>query len=193
MAKAVFCIARTEQQARDIVLALKDAGFPGSEISVLFPDRDGTRDFAHEQHSKAPEGAATGAATGGTLGGVVGFLAGIGTLAIPGVGVLIAAGPIMAALSGAATGATVGGLTGALVGYGIPEYEAKRYEGKVTRGQHPDLGAYRRERRALGGARHLRALPSGRRRDGGRGEPAVCLSARWIGRPWADFLGPAGG
>lgn len=134
MAKAVFCIARTEQQARDIVLALKDAGFPGSEISVLFPDRDGTRDFAHEQHSKAPEGAATGAATGGTLGGVVGFLAGIGTLAIPGVGVLIAAGPIMAALSGAATGATVGGLTGALVGYGIPEYEAKRYEGKVREG-----------------------------------------------------------
>jgi hypothetical protein len=134
MAKAVFCIVRNESQAREIVLALKDGGFSGPDVSVLFPDRGGSRDFAHEQHTKAPEGATTGAVTGGALGGVVGFLAGIGTLAIPGVGPLIAAGPIMAALSGAAAGATVGGVTGALVGYGIPEYEAKRYEGKVREG-----------------------------------------------------------
>jgi hypothetical protein len=134
MTKAVFCIARTEDQARNIVTELKDAGFHGSDISVLFPDTGGSRDFAHEQQTKAPEGAATGAASGGALGGVVGWLAGIGTLAIPGVGPLIAAGPILAALSGAAAGATIGGLTGALVGYGIPEYEAKRYEGKVRDG-----------------------------------------------------------
>jgi len=134
MSKAVFCIAKSEVQAEAIVNHLKGAGFSNNDISVLFPDKRGTRDFAHEQNTKAPEGAATGAGTGGVLGGALGWLAGIGALAIPGVGPLIAAGPIMAALSGAAVGAAVGGLTGALVGMGIPEYEAKRYEGKVQAG-----------------------------------------------------------
>src|SRR5438477_569772 len=105
-----------------------------NDISVLFPDKAGTRDFAHEQHTKAPEGAATGAGTGGAVGGVVGWLVGIGSLAIPGVGPFIAAGPIMAALAGAGVGAAVGGLSGALIGMGIPEYEAKRYEGKIKEG-----------------------------------------------------------
>ena len=101
---------------------------------MLFPDKSGTRDFAHEQHTKAPEGAAAGAGTGGVLGGVFGWLVGIGSLAIPGVGPLIAAGPIMAALAGAGVGAAVGGLSGALIGLGIPEYEAKQYEGKIKQG-----------------------------------------------------------
>jgi|SRR5262245_4210295 len=134
MSKAVFCIAKNDKQAESIVNNLKGAGFSTDDISVLFPDKGGTRDFAHEQHTKASEGAATGAGTGGVLGGTLGLLAGIGALAIPGVGPLIAAGPIMAALSGAAVGAAVGGLTGALVGMGIPEYEAKRYEGKIREG-----------------------------------------------------------
>jgi hypothetical protein len=132
--KAVFCIARSEQQAARIVEDARDAGFSGNDISVLFPDKGTTRDFAHEQHTKAPEGAATGAATGGVLGGVTGWLAGIGTLAIPGLGPFVAAGPIMAALGGAAVGAAAGGVTGALVGMGMPEFEAKRYEGKVKGG-----------------------------------------------------------
>jgi tetrahydromethanopterin S-methyltransferase subunit C len=101
---------------------------------VLLPDVKGTRDFAHEHHTKAPEGAAAGAGAGGVLGGTLGLLAGIGALAIPGVGPLIAAGPVLAALSGAAAGAAVGGLTGALVGLGIPELEARAYEGKVKSG-----------------------------------------------------------
>ena len=134
MAKAVFCIAQTEAQASRIVDQLKAAGFSANDISVLFPDKGGTKDFAHEQHTKAPEGAATGAGTGGILGGALGWLVGIGTLAIPGLGPFIAAGPIMAALSGAAAGAALGGITGALVGLGIPEYEAKRYEGKIKEG-----------------------------------------------------------
>ena len=134
MAKAVFCIAKNEVQAEAIVNRLKAAGFSSNEISVLFPDQAGTRDFAHEQHTKAPEGAAMGAGTGGVLGGALGWLVGIGTLAIPGLGPFIAAGPIMAALSGAAAGAALGGLTGALIGMGIPEYEAKQYEGKLREG-----------------------------------------------------------
>jgi len=134
MAKAVFCIARTYPQAETIVDNLKLSGFLNNQISVLLPDNEGTRDFAHEKHTKAPEGAATGAGTGGVLGGVLGWLAGIGSLAIPGIGPFVAAGPIMAALGGAAVGATVGGLTGALVGLGIPEYEAKQYEGKLRQG-----------------------------------------------------------
>jgi len=134
MAKAVFCIARTYPQAETIVDNLKLSGFLNNQISVLLPDNEGTRDFAHEKHTKAPEGAATGAGTGGVLGGVLGWLAGIGSLAIPGIGPFVAAGPIMAALGGAAVGATVGGLTGALVGLGIPEYEAKQYEGKLREG-----------------------------------------------------------
>ena len=132
--KAVICIASSETQAEAIVNRLKSTGFSNSDISVLFPDKRGTKDFAHEHNTKAPEGATTGAGAGGVVGGALGWLAGIGALAIPGVGPLIAAGPIMAALSGAAVGAAVGGLTGALVGMGIPEYEAKRYEGKIRGG-----------------------------------------------------------
>lgn len=132
--KAVFCIAKSEAQAATIVDDLKNAGFSNSDISALFPDKKGTRDFAHEQQTKAPEGATAGASAGGLLGGTLGWLAGIGALAIPGVGPLVAAGPIMGLLSGAAVGAATGGLTGALVGYGIPELEAKQYVGKVKGG-----------------------------------------------------------
>src|SRR5919109_2436489 len=134
MAQAVFCLAQSEAQAITIVDQLKAAGFSPNDISVLFPDKTGTKDFAHEQHTKAPEGATTGAGAGGVLGGTLGWLAGIGALAIPGLGPFIAAGPIMAALSGAAAGAAFGGLTGSLIGLGIPEYEAKRYEGKIKEG-----------------------------------------------------------
>jgi hypothetical protein len=131
---SVICIAKTEDQAISIVDRLKMANFSNSDISVLFPDKSGTKDFAHEQHTKAPEGAATGGITGGVLGGALGWLVGIGALAIPGVGAFIAAGPIMAALGGAAVGGTVGGIAGGLIGLGIPEYEAKRYEGKIKSG-----------------------------------------------------------
>lgn len=134
MSKAVFGIVTTYAQAEVVVDRLKIAGFSNNDISVLLPDKDGTRDFAHEKNTKAPEGAAAGAGTGGVVGGVLGWLVGIGSLAIPGVGPFVAAGPIMAALSGAAVGSAVGGLTGALVGLGIPEFEAKRYEGKLKEG-----------------------------------------------------------
>ncbi len=134
MTTSVFCIASSTTQAGDIVNRLKAAGFSDNDISVLLPDKTGTRDFAHEKHTKAPEGATAGAGAGGVVGGTLGLLAGIGFLAIPGVGPLIAAGPIMAALSGLAVGATVGGIAGALVGMGIPEIEAKRYEGKIAGG-----------------------------------------------------------
>jgi hypothetical protein len=132
--KAVIGLASSEAQAEKIVADLQAAGFSNNDISALFPDKQGTRDFAHEQNTKAPEGAVAGAGAGGVLGGTLGLLAGIGALAIPGVGPLIAAGPLMAALSGAAAGAAVGGLTGALVGMGIPEIEAKAYEGKIKGG-----------------------------------------------------------
>jgi len=134
MKKAVYGIVPTIEQTEAIVSDLKAANFASSDISVLFPDKTGTKDFAHEKHTKAPEGASTGAGTGGVLGGALGWLMGIGALAIPGVGPFIAAGPIMAALSGAAIGAAAGGLLGALVGLGIPEYEAKSYEGKIRKG-----------------------------------------------------------
>lgn len=134
MVKAVFCLIDNERQAERIVDHLRARGFSNNDISVLFPDNSGTRDFAHEQNTKAPEGAAAGAGTGGVVGGVLGWLAGIGSLAIPGVGPFIAAGPIMAALAGVGVGAAVGGIAGALVGLGIPEYEAKQYEGKIKGG-----------------------------------------------------------
>src|SRR6187549_1190421 len=134
MSKSVFCLTDNEIQAEKIVEDLKAAGFSNNDISALFPDKSGTKDFAHEQHTKAPEDAATGAGTGGVLGGALGWLVGIGALAIPGLGPFIAAGPIMAALSGAAAGAALGGVTGALIGLGIPEYEAKQYEGKIRSG-----------------------------------------------------------
>lgn len=132
--KSVFCIAKNRSQAEQIVDALRRTGFSNNDISVLFPDQATTRDFAHQKNTKAPEGIATGAGAGGVAGGVLGWLAGIGSLAIPGVGPFIAAGPIIAALSGAAVGAAVGGLTGGLIGLGIPELEAKRYEGKIKAG-----------------------------------------------------------
>src|SRR5262245_26217552 len=134
MKRAVFCIVHDSSTAQTIVERLRSAGFSAPDISVLFPDRSGTRDFAHEQHTKAPEGAMAGGATGGVLGGIAGWLVGVGSLAIPGLGPFIAAGPIVAALSGAAAGAAIGGLAGALVGMGVPEYEAKRYEGKLRQG-----------------------------------------------------------
>jgi len=134
MAKAVFCIAKSEEQAVLIVNQLKEAGFSSNDVSVLLPDRAGSRDFAHEQHTKAPEGATAGAVAGGVTVGILGWLVGIGSLAIPGVGPFIAAGPIMAALGGVAAGGAVGGVAGALIGFGIPEYEAKQYEGKVKGG-----------------------------------------------------------
>src|SRR5271167_282461 len=134
MAKAVFGVAKSESQAIMLADQLKAAGFSNNDLSVLFPDKKGTKDFAHEQNTKAPEGAATGAAGGAVLGGALGWMVSIRALAIPGLGPFIAAGPIMAALAGAAGGAAAGGLTGALIGMGIPEYEAKRYEGKVKDG-----------------------------------------------------------
>ena len=132
--KSVFCIATSRSQANQIVNQLKDAHFSNSDISALFADEDSGHDFAHEKHTKAPEGAVAGVGTGGVIGGALGWIAGIGALAIPGVGPFIAAGPIIAALSGAAIGATVGGITGGLIGMGIPELEAKRYEGKLKQG-----------------------------------------------------------
>jgi hypothetical protein len=134
MANTIFAIATSEQQASNIINRLQAAGFPGDDVSVLFSDKVGTTDFAVKHHTKAPEGMATGATTGGLMGGALGWLAGVGTLAIPGLGPFIAAGPIMAALSGAAVGAAVGGLTGALIGLGVPEYEAERYEAKLKEG-----------------------------------------------------------
>jgi hypothetical protein len=131
---AVFCITRHREQAETIVDALKSAGFASTDISVLLPDTSGTRDFAHEQNTKVPEGATTGVVAGMGTGAILGWLAGIGTLAIPGVGPFIAAGPIMAALGGAAVVGATGGIIGALVGMGIPEYEAKHYDGKVNSG-----------------------------------------------------------
>jgi len=130
----VVGLVSSQQQAETIVTELQRAGFSKDDVSALFPDKKGTRDFAHEKNTKAPEGAITGASAGGAIGGTIGLLAGIGALAIPGLGPFIAAGPIMAALSGAAAGATLGGVAGALVGMGIPELEAKRYEGKIKDG-----------------------------------------------------------
>ena len=131
---AVFGIYPTRAHAEEAVDALRTAGFRNSDISALLPDNVGTKDFAHEKSTKAPEGTTTGATTGGLLGGALGWLAGIGSLAIPGVGPLIAAGPIMGALAGVGVGGAVGGMIGALVGMGMPEYEAKRYEGRVKNG-----------------------------------------------------------
>src|SRR5882762_10971207 len=131
---AVFGIYSSYGQVESAVDSLRAAGFRNTDISVLFPENVGSKDFAHHKGTKAPEGATTGAGTGALIGGGLGWLAGIGALAIPGLGPFIAAGPIMAALAGAGVGGAVGGITGALIGMGIPEYEAKRYEGRVTKG-----------------------------------------------------------
>ncbi len=131
---AAFGIFTSRISAEECVSALIDAGFNNQDISILASDSNTTKELATEKHTKAPEGATTGATTGGVVGGAIGLLAGIGAIAIPGVGPFIAAGPIMGALAGIGTGAAVGGLVGALVGMGIPEYEAKRYEGHVRDG-----------------------------------------------------------
>ena len=131
---AVFGIYTNYTTVEMGVESLKSAGFSNRDISVLLPESSGSRDFAHEKGTKAPEGATTGAGTGVVLGGAMGWLLGVGALAIPGLGPFIAAGPIMAALAGAGVGGAVGGITGALIGMGIPEYEAKRYEGRVKDG-----------------------------------------------------------
>jgi hypothetical protein len=131
---AVFGIYPSDERAERAVDALISAGFPSTNISVLLPDSRSTREFAHEKDTKAPEGTTVGVTTGGVVGGTLGVLAGIGALAIPGLGPFIAAGPIMAGLAGLGVGGAVGGLVGALVGMGIPEYEAKRYEGRVKGG-----------------------------------------------------------
>ena len=131
---SVFGLFSSSAAAERGVEALLNAGFSNNAISVLMQDSQSTKDFAHEKHTKAPEGTTTGAATGGVVGGTLGLLAGIGMLAIPGIGPFIAAGPIMGALAGIGVGGTVGGLIGALVGVGIPEYEAKRYEGHIKNG-----------------------------------------------------------
>jgi hypothetical protein len=131
---SVFGIFKTVAQAELAVGTLTSAGFANNDISVLLSDAQTSHEFAHEKNTKAPEGTATGATTGGIIGGTLGLLAGIGTLAIPGIGPLIAAGPIVATLAGVGAGGAAGGIIGALVGMGIPEYEAKRYEGHVKKG-----------------------------------------------------------
>jgi hypothetical protein len=131
---AVFGIYNSSMAAERAVDRIIEAGFSNNDISVLLPDSQSSREFAHEKNTKAPEGTTTGVAAGGAIGGTLGLLAGIGSLAIPGLGPFIAAGPIMGALAGLGVGGAVGGLVGALVGMGIPEYEAKRYEGRVKDG-----------------------------------------------------------
>jgi len=131
---AVFGIYADQITAEDSLETLKDAGFRTTDISVLFPDNQGTKDFAHEKHTKAPEGAVAGGGSGAVIGGALGWLAGLGALAIPGAGAFVAAGPLMGLLGGIGVGSAIGGLAGALIGLGIPEYEAKRYEGRVKRG-----------------------------------------------------------
>lgn len=131
---SAFGIYASREMAENAVDRMLAGGFRNEDISVLLQDNVGTKDFAHEKHTKAPEGATTGVVAGGIIGGTIGLLAGIGVLAIPGLGPLIAAGPIIAALSGIGSGGVLGGIIGALVGMGIPEYEAKRYEGRIKEG-----------------------------------------------------------
>jgi len=133
---AIFCITKSRPQTEIIIERLKAAGFNYSNISVLMPETSSHHDIGHVKNTKAPEGTATGAATGGIAGGVIGLLAGVGAIAIPGIGPFIAAGPIMAALSGAALGATTGGIVGGLIGLGLPEIEAKIYESKLRSGNY---------------------------------------------------------
>jgi len=131
---AVFGIYPSAERAEQAVDSIIAAGFSSSDVSVLLPDTRSTKEFAHQKDTKAPEGTTAGVTTGGVIGGTIGVLAGVGALAIPGVGPFIAAGPIMAGLAGLGVGGALGGLVGALIGMGIPEYEAKRYEGRVKGG-----------------------------------------------------------
>ncbi len=134
MNKAVMCTVEHQAQAESIVRRLQGSRFSSNDISVLFPNTQGTQEFAYQHNTKAPEGAVAGFSAGGVLGGTLGLLAGIGALVIPGLGPFIAAGPLLAALGGASVGATLGGVTGALVGMGIPEIEARQYEGRLKGG-----------------------------------------------------------
>jgi len=134
MSTSVFGIVTSEVHLRDVITRLDQAGFRREDRSVVLPDKNTPHPLGHENSTKAPEGAVTGGLTGAGVGGIVGLLAGLGALAIPGVGPLIAAGPLLALLSGAAVGAAAGSLTGSLIGMGIPEYEAKRYEGHLKEG-----------------------------------------------------------
>jgi len=131
---AVFGIYSNRESVENAIQTLRNANYRVEDISILFPENEGNKDFGHVKATKAPEGASAGAAGGAVIGGVLGWLAGIGAIAIPGVGPFIAAGPIMTALAGLGVGGTVGGIAGSLVGMGIPEYEAKRYEGRVREG-----------------------------------------------------------
>jgi hypothetical protein len=131
---AVFGIYERAPQVEHALDLLKERGFRNTDVSVLMPHNIGSKDIGTEKGTKAPEGAATGAGSGALIGGALGWLVGIGSLAVPGLGPLLAAGPIVAALAGAGAGGAVGGLTGSLIGLGIPEYEAKRYEGRVSKG-----------------------------------------------------------
>jgi hypothetical protein len=131
---AVFGLYSSDSQAATGVDQLRVAGFRNTDVSILYSENSGNKDLAHEKNTKAPEGAAAGAGTGAVVGGALGWLAGIGALAIPGLGPFVAAGPIMGLLGGVGVGGTVGGLTGALIGAGMPEYEAKRYEGRIRKG-----------------------------------------------------------
>ncbi len=152
--RAVVGLVPDRESADHVVQALEHAGFQRESLSFLFPDKSGTRDFAHEAHTKAPEGAITGVGAGGVIGGALGLLAGIGAIAIPGIGIFVAAGPIMSLLSGVATGAAIGGITGALVGLGIPEWEAKQYAGKIRDGNIL-LSVHCDEREEARRARHI--------------------------------------
>lgn len=131
---SVYGIYTSRVRVENAIEELRNAGFRNTDISVLFPQGGGTKEFAVDKETKAPEGAATGAGTGAVIGGTLGWLMGVGVLAIPGLGPFIAAGPIMAALAGAGAGGMMGGIAGALIGMGIPEYEAKRYEGRIQKG-----------------------------------------------------------
>ena len=131
---AAFGLFRSEAHVEEAIAALREAGFRNTDISVLLPENTGSKDLAHEMHTKAPEGAIAGAGSGAILGGALGWLVGIGALAIPGIGPFLAAGPIVAALAGVGAVGALGGVTGALIGAGVPEYEAKRYEGRLKSG-----------------------------------------------------------
>lgn len=135
MALCVYCVARNDRQAIRIASRLRSDGIDPGDISIIAPDPTAHRDLVLENSTKAPEGAAAGASAGALLGGTLGWLAGIGSLVIPGLGPLVAAGPMLSALSGLALGGTIGGIGGALVGLGIPEYEAQQYEGKLKEGR----------------------------------------------------------